>query len=209
MNQFRPAVGLGLIDRERPAQPLPWVYTFTENEGWIDMGHFLTGARAAARYPGRDGLLLLLGQLYENYTAEVGRQDPDRPGFGSSAHTPEDAISNRLGVRFGGQLKKDVPLSQQLREFFGKLNAKPPRQAWNFRMLPRTEEEWETCWRNAPEESMKRARIVLDRNHQLWKIHPPDSPEVQWRLQYIGIWRPLSNPLPQLRELEMPPGLED
>lgn len=43
---------------------------------------------------------------------------------------------------------------------------------------------------------MKRAKIILDRNHPFWKEFPPDSPIVQGLLQYDMIWGPLFNPVP-------------
>jgi len=193
MNNFDAAKQLGLIDEEPLGPPMKWAYLFTEKEGWVDLGHFLTTGRATAK--GIPPLFTLLGgEFYEDYTKEIGKQNPDLPGMGSSANTFEDPISNRLGVQFGRKLKSDVPLSQQLQKFFDDLGAKIPSDAWNYRFLPPNEATWEKCWKNYPEDAMKRARVILDRNDPVWKTFPPDSERMQEHIKKDEIWGPLLTP---------------
>lgn len=193
MKGFPSAALLGMIDGP-PEKPIAWGYVYTERHGWIDLGHFLTMARAGAQYPNSKKLLELLGKAYEDYTEQAGKEDPTKPGMGSSANTPEDMVSNTLGIEFGTTLRSDMPLSRQLQQFFDESGAKPPTEAWNFGFLPRSEAVWELCWQNFPEVAMKRLGIVLDRDHSFWKKFPPNSPEVQFRGRIDDIWGPLEHP---------------
>ncbi len=97
IGQFPFGKQLGIVD-DPPTQRTPWHYVYSEQHGWIDMGHFLTMARLGRRSPNNVEQIEKLAQMYEDYTAEVGKQNPTIPGFGSSANTPEDPISNKLGI---------------------------------------------------------------------------------------------------------------
>jgi RHS repeat-associated protein len=200
ISQFQGAADLGLINKEKPPNQWPWHYVYTEDNGWVDMGHFLTTARLTARNPGRVDLVRRSAEWYEEWSNQIGKQNPNLAGMGSSAHTLEDPVSNELGIQFGQNLKKDTPLSKQMREFFRALNPKNPREAWNYSFLPRDEGEWEQCWKNYPDRAMEKARIVLDRQHPFWKKSPPDSPKVRERAAADEIWGPLLRRQPAKNE---------
>lgn len=193
VEQFPFGERIGIRDG-RPTRPIPWHYVYTDSYGWIDMGHFLTMARLGRRYPTKTKVIESFGEAYEDYTEKVGKEDRTRPGFGSSANTPEDLISNRLGANFGAGLRNDVPLSQQLQEFFDRSGAQPKAKAWNYWFLPLHEGVWEQCWQRNPEKAMRKIEIIMDRDHPFWKKFPPDSLEVIQRTRNDEIWGPAAFP---------------
>lgn len=187
------AVELGLADATKKGQ-CPWVYVYSEDKGWIDMGHFLTMARLGRRYPNNTFMIEMLGQAYEDASVEMGKKNPGVGGLGSSANTPEDAMSNKLGAAFGAGLKSDTPLSTQLEDFFSSVNAKRGNEAWNFPILPPNEGIWEQCWRADSDKAMRRIRAVMDRNHPFWQSHTPSDPDVLDRIRRGEVWGPIAFP---------------
>jgi RHS repeat-associated protein len=187
------AVELGFADATKKGQ-CAWVYVYSEDKGWIDMGHFLTMARLGRRYPGNTFMIEMLGQAYEDASVEVGKQNPEVGGLGSSANTPEDAMSNKLGAAFGAGLKADVPLSEQLAEFFKSMNVKDGKKPWNLSMLPPNEQVWEKCWRANPDKAMRRIKAVMDPNHPFWKNRSPSDPDVSKRIERGEVWGPIAFP---------------
>ena len=157
-------------------------------------GAFLTMARAGAIFPNQTWLIELLGQAYEDASVELGKQNPTQGGLGSSANTPEDAISNKLGASFGASLDANVPLSKQLADFFTSVNAKKGNEAWNFVLLPPNEIVWERCWRADPDKAMRRIRMIMDKNHRFWKDHKPTDAEIMDRIKRGEAWGPIAFP---------------
>lgn len=190
------AKSLDLVDSARPSRQLKWSYIYTEEAEWVDIGHFLTSARAAL--DNQSAVVYWGGILWEVYSQYAGEQDPGEPGMGSSAFTLEDVPSNTLGIWFGSHLQEGKNLSCQLEDFFKTLRATNPKDAWNYCFLPRDEHEWERCWQNYPgkdNRAMRGARIVLDPNHPYWKKHPPNSGTIRQYLNRSGVfWAPMLKP---------------
>jgi len=187
------AVEIGLADATKKGK-CPWVYVYSDDKGWIDMGHFLTMALLGRRYPGNTVLIEMLGQTYEDASVEMGKQNPNVNGLGSSANTPEDAMSNKLGANFGAGLKGDVPLSQQLSDLFKGINVKEGTLPWNFGLLPPNERTWEQCWRANPDKAMRRIRAIMNPDHPFWKNHSPSDPDVLDRIKKGEVWGAIAFP---------------
>lgn len=188
--QFPIGRTLGLIDGT-PDQTFTWSYVYSRDREWIDMGHFLSMARIGAKYPERRVEAIVASLLYEEFSRQAGNLFPEWPGMGSSAYTPEDMKSNGMGFAFafGSKLVSNIPLSEQLRKFFDDINATDPSFAWNYELLPRDEEVWETAWRNYPELATKKCGIIMNPNHPIWTTYRPSSPEIASRINEI--WEPL------------------
>ncbi|HUG94469.1 MAG TPA: RHS repeat-associated core domain-containing protein, partial [Planctomycetaceae bacterium] len=148
-----------------PALPPParrgpgdWAYLYTEEKGWIDLGHFFEAARYARWLP--DTWVAWGGLAVELYQSFLGITQPRLPGAGSSAFSPEDLPSNALGIDFGSSLRMDQPLSTQLRAFMTPLNPTPPEQGWGFPFLPLTERHWEIMWQRDPQAAKYLAKLI-------------------------------------------------
>jgi RHS repeat-associated protein len=139
-----------------PKDPgLGWTYIYTEQEGWIDLGHFTEAARYGVHYTA--GGVEFFGDLVEYQQGASGWYS-SRHGLGSSAFSPEDYASNRQGALFGNNVAADGrKLSEQLLGWFGQLQATDPTAARDYNQLPRSEAEWEQEWQDL-RELMKRIR---------------------------------------------------
>ncbi|CAN0505413.1 unnamed protein product, partial [Laminaria digitata] len=128
-----------------------WRYVYTQEHGWLDMGHFTACANAQNSWYGSYLTVQTAGAGVE-VIQFINHLAPMREGTASSSFTYEDFPSNYQGSDFGEAVEihlrtnPDGKLSEMLTVFFQAAGASSPNSAPDYSSLASCEEAHEQNW---------------------------------------------------------------
>ena len=149
-------------------------YIYTTRGGWIDMAHFPRAAgEISMRWWRNVPVVGALGQLFaekKGREVEEGQLVSPNAGVRHSAFSYEDLPSNRLGFEFGSNVDLSRPLSKQLEADFARLGATRPKEAPNWKTLPKRDVD--TLSRTPPQNFSDEPMFTKER----WRMELPKGP---------------------------------